>query len=202
MRAKFFYFLAGMIVLLLFRSVPTAALTPEENVAKLHQALITIMKKSKTDTPIERYDFLAPILEDLFDFDTMIKTASGIAWKKANARERKNLRKAFAKISTATYVTRFPSYNEHSFQFVKAESGPRKTILVNTLLDTPKIKPFPLTYVTIEKNGKWRIIDVILDKGISELAVRRSEYRAIFNKGGIAALLDALSKKATALLGG
>ncbi|MBL94051.1 MAG: hypothetical protein CFH06_00459 [Alphaproteobacteria bacterium MarineAlpha3_Bin5] len=202
MRAKFFYFLSGIIVLLLFHSVPTVALTPEENVTKLHQALITIMKKAKTDTPLERYDFLAPILEDLFDFDTMIKTASGIAWKKANAKERGNLRKAFAKISTATYVTRFPSYNEHSFQFVKAESGPRKTILVNTLLDTPKIKPFPLTYVTIEKNGKWRIIDVILDKGISELAVRRSEYRAIFKKGGIAALLDALSKKATALLGG
>ena len=45
-------------------------------------------------------------------------------------------------------------------------------------------------------------IDVILDKGISELAVSRSEYRAIFSKGGISALLDALSKKATALLGG
>ena len=121
------------------------AQTPKNNVEKLHVSLITMMKKADSSPVIERYNFLAPILENIFDFDIMIKTAAGAAWYKANAEERKNLRSAFAKVSVATYVTRFPSFDGHAFEFVKSEKGPRNTVLVSTLLDTPKIKPFPLT---------------------------------------------------------
>ena len=56
-----------------------------------------------------------------------------------------------------------------------------------------------LTYVTRLIKGTWRIIDVLLDTGISELAVRRSEYRRILKSKGIDGLISILDGKAAAL---
>ncbi|MEK9723668.1 MAG: ABC transporter substrate-binding protein, partial [Rhodospirillaceae bacterium] len=60
----------------------------------------------------------------------------------------------------------------------------------------------PLTYVTREVQGAWRIIDVLVDAGISELAVRRSEYRLILKTDGIDGLITVLGDKASALRSG
>ena len=49
---------------------------------------------------------------------------------------------------------------------------------------------------------EWRIVDVLVDKGISELAVKRSEYRGVLRYGGIDALIRTLNAKADQLLAG
>ena len=57
-----------------------------------------------------------------------------------------------------------------------------------------------ITYVTHKIKGEWRIIDVLLDAGISELAVRRSEYRRVLKTGGVDGLIETLNRKADQLL--
>jgi hypothetical protein len=46
------------------------------------------------------------------------------------------------------------------------------------------------------------VVDVIVSNGISELAVRRSEYNAILNAGGPSELVSKLNQKADAILAG
>ena len=46
----------------------------------------------------------------------------------------------------------------------------------------------------------WKIVDVLLDGSISELAVRVSEYRNILRKKGVSALANALNVKANQLV--
>ena len=57
-----------------------------------------------------------------------------------------------------------------------------------------------LIYVTRLFKGQWRIIDVLVDSGISELAVRRSEYRKVLRTKGIDGLVNTLNAKADQLL--
>ena len=57
-----------------------------------------------------------------------------------------------------------------------------------------------LIYVTRKIKGEWRIIDVLVDSGISQLAVRRSEYRRVLRTKGIDGLIDTLNAKADQLL--
>ena len=49
---------------------------------------------------------------------------------------------------------------------------------------------------------RWWIIDVIVGGGISEVAVRRSEYQKLPAEGGIERLIAALAKKADDLIAG
>ena len=74
--------------------------------------------------------------------------------------------------------------------------GPQKTMLVDTVLKNPSDTDVAFTYVCREIKGAWRIIDVLLGTGISELAVRRSEYRQILRADGIDGLISILKGKA------
>ena len=46
-----------------------------------------------------------------------------------------------------------------------------------------------------EIRSAWRIIDVIVESSISELAVRRSEYARILRQGGTGELIGVLDGK-------
>ena len=50
--------------------------------------------------------------------------------------------------------------------------------------------------------GRWRIVDVLLDGSISELAMRRSEYRRVLKKNGVDGLIQTLNSKAAQLVNG
>ncbi|HIJ42832.1 MAG: hypothetical protein QF511_02000 [Rhodospirillales bacterium] len=49
-------------------------------------------------------------------------------------------------------------------------------------------------------NHRWFIVDVIADKGISELKVRQSEYRWLLKMDGNEGLIKALNDKADQLI--
>ena len=71
---------------------------------------------------------------------------------------------------------------------------------MNTRLKRVSDSPVQITYVVKQFAARWRIVDVVVDGGISELAVRRSEYAATLKRGGVAALITALNKKADSLI--
>jgi phospholipid transport system substrate-binding protein len=74
---------------------------------------------------------------------------------------------------------------------------------VQTRIVRPNKEPVPITYVMRKfADDDWRIVDVIVSNGISELAVRRSEYNAILNDGGPSELVAKLNQKADAILAG
>ena len=57
-----------------------------------------------------------------------------------------------------------------------------------------------LTYVAKRIGNGWKLIDVIVDDGISELTVRKSEYRRVLASDGVEGLIAALESKAGELI--
>jgi len=57
-----------------------------------------------------------------------------------------------------------------------------------------------ISYVARQSAATWRLIDVIVDGGISEMKVRISEYSQTLKAGGIDALSELLENKAAQLL--
>jgi phospholipid transport system substrate-binding protein len=165
-----------------------------------HASLLTVMKQAKKMTVLARYRVLEPEINKRFDLRLMIALASGKHWRSADKNSRKRLTEAFRKFSTATYASRFSGYSGQSFQTLKVSAGPRKTELVGTEIRRPDDKPVALTYVTRKASKGWRIIDVLVDNGISELAVRRSEYRSVLKSGGVSGLIQLLDQNTEKLL--
>lgn len=173
---------------------------PSQIVAAFHESLLDVMKNAKALGIKGRYEKLAGRIEQTFHLGLMARISTGSYWKKATQTETDTLTAAFSRLSISTYASQFDGYSGQSFKTHGEKPGPQNTTLVKTQIIDPGSDPVDITYVTRKIKGQWKVIDVLLDTGISELAVRRSEYRRILKTGGIKGLIGTLNAKADQLL--
>lgn len=189
------------VILALAAGAPArAATSPTELIGQFHSALLEVMKEAKTTNIQQRFKMLEPTIEHSFYLPLMIQVASGSHWKDISEPKRAELIAAFGRMSVGTYASRFDGYSGESFKTIGAVQGPGSTVLVKSQILRPGKAPVDLTYVTKKFGEEWRIVDVLLDNGISELAVRRSEYHRILVNGGVDRLIQALNEKTAALI--
>ncbi len=173
---------------------------PDAVVERFHETLLAVMKEADSLGVTGRYQRLEPDIGQAFDLALMIRVASGAHWKKATESQRQRLLAAFTRMSVSTYASQFDGFSGQSFETVGVRPGPQQTQLVKTRIVRPEDEPVGLTYVTRESDGGWRIVDILLDDEVSELAVRRSEYRRVLKSKGLEGLIAILEEKADVLL--
>ena len=195
---------AFLVLLLIFWAPLQTAKADSQSASNVVQtfqnSLIDVMKMADKLSVAQRYDHLEPTVRQTFHIPLMAQISTGNYWGRAAKDERKRLTLAFQRMSVATLATLFDGYSGESFSIDTEKPGPSKTTLVMTSLiktDKSKIK---IAYVTRKFRTGWQMIDVIVDNGISELKVRRSEYNLILKKGGVPALIDLLNNKADQLM--
>ena len=170
-------------------------------VAKSFQStLIETMKTAASSSVGERYKRLAPSVVQSFHLPLMTQISTGAYWGQATIEERKSLVAAFRRMSIATLATLFSGYSGETFHVTAEKPGPSKTTLVMTHLLKTDGEKINIAYIARRFKSGWRMIDVIVDSGISELKVRRSEYNQVLKKGGIPALIKLLNSKADELM--
>ncbi len=167
---------------------------------RFQSSLIDVMKSAASVDVTERYKRLAPAVEQSFHMPLMTQISAGAYWGQATIDERKSLVAAFRRMSVATLATLFSGYSGETFHVTAEKPGPSKTTLVMTHLLKTDGEKINIAYVARRFKIGWRMIDVIVDSGISELKVRRSEYNQILKKGGIPALIQLLNGKADELM--
>lgn len=181
-------------------SLQAAEPTPSDIVEGFQAQLLQVMKEAKNLSVRERFDRLSPSVEESFHIQLMIQIATGSYWKEATATERIQLVEAFHRMSVTTLATLFDGYSGEVFKVMKEMPGPQKTRIVMTKLLKLDKSTIDIAYVTRRFKEGWRIIDVILDSGISELKVRQSEYRQVLKKEGAPGLIKLLNSKADELI--
>jgi len=180
--------------------VSAAESTPEATVEKFQALLIETMKIATSASVRQRFDLLRPGVEKAFHLNLMSQIATGRFWKTATQEERAKVSDAFLRMSVSTLATLFNGYNGENFESRSVRDGPSKTRLVITDLIKSDNSTVNITYVTRKFNDGWRIIDVVVDNGISELKVRQSEYNQILKSHGLPGLVSLLNSKADELM--
>ncbi len=176
---------------------------PVAVIEALHAVLLQVMQNAEQLGVQGRYDTLEPRLRETYDFERMIAIAAGSHWANAGEAERASLLAAFIRYSVATYASRFVGYNGEQFAIQGERPGPRETVLVDTTIQPRDAQPIPITYVMRKRdNDDARVVDVLLENAISELAVRRSDYASILQVGGPPHLTQVLNERSDALLRG
>lgn len=179
-----------------------AEASPEATVRAFHDVLLDLVREGSTASIEQRYERLAAAVRKAFDMQLMARIAGGAAWQKAGPAEREKLEAALHRFSAALYASRFNEAQGMQVEHVGVTDGPGTTKLVNTRLIFPEREAVKVTYVVRQQQGTggWRIVDVLLDGGISQLAQRRSEYHNIAANEGAPGLVQALNAKADQLL--
>ena len=141
-----------------------------------------------------RYDLLAPVVDQTHDLDFIARTALGANWTQLTAEQQRAFTDVFRKLSIGSYAGWFKSHEGERFEFLERQPMPRDQVMVRTRLVQKGGEPVRFDYVLREGKEGWRIVNVLAD-GVSDLALKRVEYRAILQRDGFAALIDMLKKK-------
>jgi phospholipid transport system substrate-binding protein len=177
--------------------------TPTKVVDTLHDNLISVMKDAKTLGYDGRFAQLEPVIGELFDIPFMAEKSVGRYWKTVDEENRSRLLTAFGEFTVANYAGRFNDYSGQSFETFKEEASRYGTVMVYSRLDKGNGETIQLNYrLRPDKDDGWRIIDVLLNGTVSELALRRSEYSSLIQREGFAALMTALHERIDDLAGG
>ena len=163
-------------------------------IERFHETLIGVMKKAETLGFEGRYERLAPAVKETFNLAFMARFAAGSHWKRLSADQRGKLIEAFSALSIATYAERFDGYSGERFDILNEKQFRRSTRLVKTGLVKSDGETIILNYLVGQRDGNWRVIDVHF-KGVSELAVRRSEYTSVLKRKGFGTLIAVIEKK-------
>ena len=174
--------------------------TASKVVNSFQSTLLSVMKSAKHTSVRQRYDELFPSISQHFHIPLMTQIATGRHWLKAQPNEKISLIAAFKRVNVATLATLFDGYSGEVFEIQGERPGPSKTTIVFTRLVKADKSNVKLTYIAAKFSGDWRLIDVVVDGGISELKVRRSEYNSTLTRTGLSGLINLLNNKADELM--
>ncbi len=198
---RFLWVLALAVALAASLAGRKAAAGPAAHlVENFNAAFIAIVKADDRTLRPSRFQMLNDRLIESFNLPVMMERATGPRWQTANEMERALVVDAFVRMSIATYLSRFENYSGEYFKTIDEERRANGVTLVTTHLVRPRRLDATVTYVTEKFDDDWRIVDVIIGGGISELALRKSEFTHALNRGGIPELSARLDQQAVKIL--
>jgi phospholipid transport system substrate-binding protein len=194
-------FVCALVTILSLAAHPASADngSPRAVVEEFHANLIAVMKEGSALGHGGRARRLQPEVERVFHLPVMIQVATGTHWRQASPIQQSALIAAFTRFSTATYAKNFKKFAGERFETLGQRDGPQSTTLLDTRLIESDGKSVEITYVMKKGAEAWKVVDVIVDKGISELALRRSEFSRELKESGADSLIATLNRKADEL---
>jgi phospholipid transport system substrate-binding protein len=184
-------------------TAPPPACADSGAVAPVHQlidGLSRVMKAGRAVPFSQRFDMLAPVIDQTLDLNTILKASVGATWDNLPPDQQAALLKAFRRYTVASYVNGFDEDNEHFVVSPEPRiSGDEQVVRTVIVLDTGE--EHRLDHVMHQGQAGWRIVDVLADGAISRVAVQRSDFRQLIKQGGAAALARSLESKTADLSG-
>ena len=168
--------------------------TAKQVVEKFQSELIAVMKDGKQLGYAGRYEKLYEPISNSHDLTKIARIVVGKEWEKLSETQQQKLTDIFIRLSVASYAQNFKDYSGESFVFDSEEETARGGVVVHSHLVIPNDKPVKFDYMLKEKGDSWRIINIIAN-GVSDLALKRSEYTSILQREGFDALISKINEK-------
>lgn len=156
--------------------------------------LISVMKDAQKLGYEGRYKRLKPAIEESHDLPQIAKTVSARFSDQLSDEQKKQFVDTFSELSIATYAAQFDGYSGEVFKTISQRKLDNGSMLVQSTLTPPGSDKVSFDYVLSQKDGHWRIVNIVVD-GVSDLAVKRSEYAGIMRTEGADALIAKLKDK-------
>lgn len=175
--------------------LPAVEVSRAVNVVEtLHTQLANLMLSDEEELNA-RKALIGPTLQQTFDLPAMAKAiVGGRTWRDAPTPLQEQAISAFSDWMITQYARRFTASSDPEFLTRETRDGGLNTVVIETQLRTKK-KVVGLDYRMRATDGGMRIIDVFLDGRVSEVALRKSEFRATIKEAGMEGFIAALQTK-------
>lgn len=136
----------------------------------------------------------------VFDFGEFSSRAVGPRWKAFDEKQKKEFSDAFADLLLNTYLNRITGYNGETISYTgETVSKKGDQVEVRTVLSLRDGKKIPVSYRMLDKNGHWRVYDVIIEN-ISLVKNYRTQFQDILNTATPDQLIARVREKAAQII--
>lgn len=168
-------------------------------VERLRSALIDAAALDSAD---ERVAALTEQVAATHDLSYIAELTVRRQWRGWTAQQRADFEAAFGALSVMSYATRFADVAADSFAVIDAEPAAASRVQVTTRITRADGSGVPLDFVLQQDaEAHWRIVNVIAD-GVSDIALKRAQYRAVLDESGFAGLIEDIAAHTAELAAG
>ncbi len=171
-------------------------------IVALYATLEKLMRAGQATPFPDRFAILAPVIDRVYDLETVLKVSVGLKWPSIDPASRSSLAEVFRAFTIASFVANFDKFEGERFDVLPDLRTVGADQVVQTRIVSASGEPIRLDYVMQPSDGGWRVTDVLLDGTISRVAVQRSDFRALLAHGDAGALIASLRRKVAHLSGG
>ena len=197
-----FFFVPGVLLLLVFPQFISAALPDQQNPMALIQSgterafqILQESKKGQAPSLRQRKDEILAIVSEYFNFEEMAKRALGRPWKEQSSDKRQEFAQLFKQLLFNTYISRLENYtgsNERVFYDSEKLDGDYALVKTHILYETSN--NIGIEYRLRRDGGRWQVYDVAVE-GISFVDNYRSQFSSILTNESFDSLLIRLRQK-------
>lgn len=174
-----------------------AAPAPGDVVTGFHDVLIGNMKQGATLGCSGRSSRIATAVDGSFDLPYLASRVMRRQWKTLTPEQQARFTTTFRDLVLATYASQFSAFGGEKFETLATRELADGTRQVNAKLTPGSGNPVNFDYVLHEVGGQWRIVNVVAD-GVSDLAIRASQYDKAFKSVGFDGLLKQIESQTAA----
>ena len=187
----------GLIILVFFLFSFSAYAGEPMNVTQVNvNKVLDILRdpKLKPESAKEiKMQKLRSIYKGMFNEIEFSKRTLARNWDKLNAAQQGEFILLFEQVLEKTYIDKILSYTTEKIDFYKESIKSEKLAEVQTKVITSS-KEIPIFYRLIQKDGAWRVYDVVVEN-VSLVQNYRTQFNDILAKNTPEQLLEILRKK-------
>ena len=180
-----------------------ASADPAATITQFNSALLGAMKSGAHSDFGQRFQALAPAVDQAFDLAAVLAVSVGPSWANLPPDQQARLLAAFRRYTIASYAASFDHYSGQSFSVLpETRAAGAGRLVVQSRIQPANGNPTELDYVMAQTASGWKVVDVLAAGSISRVAVQRSDFRHLLSSGGGDALVASLQRKISDLSGG
>ena len=166
--------------------------TVKGNVDEVLKVLKNPAYKGETGKKAKQ-DQIRRISQKMFDFAELSKRTLGLNWNKFSAAQRQEFVDLYRGLLEDAYIDKITSYTDERINYTKELQLSENAAEVQSTVVT-KSGEIPVYYRMHNKDGQWRVYDVVIE-GVSLVNNYRTQFREILANNPPEYLLDTMRKK-------
>ena len=196
MKRKFLYLsIIGLAVLLILPLRVYAADAKTTVETQINKMLARMQEPSfKEQSRDAKLADIRKIINEIFDYQELSERTLGRDWKKFKPEQQTEFVDLFSKLLENVYADRILAYTHEKIEFGKVTELRKDQVEVESYIITADNKKVPLFYRLIQKDGNWRVYDVVIE-GVSMIKNYRGQFREMLTNKTPEDLLQTLREK-------
>jgi phospholipid transport system substrate-binding protein len=155
--------------------------------------VLKVIEETEGKTPELRRTAIRSAADPVFDWREMAARALATHWQARSEPERVEFVQLFTDLIERAYISKVERYAGEPLKFV-GERAEGSLAVVQTRLIVGKGQEIPMDYRLIEKDGRWRVYDVVIE-GVSLVANYRTQFDRVIRSSSYADLVRRLKDK-------